>query len=188
MDTVDEITKIKQILINSCYSTDKRNIKRCGCEDVKIHFSDTDITADFLTYDSNGDAMGYYVIKTSVSDIFSINPKSFRGNYNYLVITRKMWESIRRDKSYFDNLIPDFVGIVICDTEVGTTSCIRYTKRQSLSAYNHSTLKDSLVYTLFSKWQKVEKKYNISLHMNKNSALTTEDLDKTISHMINNEI
>ncbi len=188
MDTVDEIIKIKQILINSCYSTNKTEIKRCGCTDVKISSVDIEECIDFMTYDSNSDAIGCYVIKTTLSDLFTISPKSFCGNYNYLVITQDMWKAIKEDKSYFDNLIPDFVGIVICNVDNSTTFCLRYTKRQSLSAYNHSALKDSLIYALFSKWQTAEKKYDISLHMNKNSMLTTEDLDKTISHMINSDV
>lgn len=184
MDTVNEIHEIKQILINSCYSTNKTEIKRCGCMDVKISSVDIEECIDFMTYDSNSDAIGCYVIKTTLSDLFSINSKSFCGNYNYLVITQDMWKSIKEDKNYFDNLIPDFVGVVICDVENKTTFCLRYTKRQSLSAYNHSTLKDSLLYALFSKWQTVEKKYQMALQMNNNSILSEQELDIAITNVI----
>ena len=184
MDTVDEITKIKQILIDSCYNSNKTEIKRCGCYDVKVHLPGNDMVMDFMTYDSNGDAVGCYVIKTTVSDLFSINSKSFCGNYNYLVITQDMWKSIKEDKSYFDNLIPDFVGIVICDIENMTTFCLRYVKRQILSAYNYSVLKDSLMYTLFSRWQNTEKKYQMALQLNNNSALSVQELDTAITNVI----
>lgn len=184
MDTANEIIKIKQILINSCYSANRTEIKRCGCYDVKVHLPGNDMVMDFMTYDSNGDAIGCYIIKTTVSNLFTINPKSFCGNYNYLVITQDMWKSIKEDKSYFDNLLPDFVGIVICDITNKTTFCLRYTKRQALSAYNHSALKDNLIYALFDKWQTTEKKYQMALQMNNNSILSAQELDTAITNVI----
>ena len=184
MSIVDEIIKIKQILISSCYSANKTEIKRCGCYDVKVHLPGNDMVMDFMTYDSNIDAVGCYTIKTTLSDLFSINSKSFCGNYNYLVITQDMWKAIKEDKSYFDNLIPDFVGIVICDAENKTTFCLRYTKRQALGAYSHTALKDSLIYALFSKWQSTEKKYQVALQLNNNSTLSEQELDIAITNVI----
>lgn len=174
--------KIEQLLIDSCFSSNNKSLaRRYGCTEVKIGFPTKPIKdqtveefADFITYDKETEMIACYEIKVTAADLLSKARKSWYGHYNYLVITNDMWKQLSPKKKYFDTIIPDYVGIVVADLDNETLSCKRYTKRQTLSITTVELLKDSLIRSLFYKWQKAERRYKTSIGTNET------DLDNTI--------
>lgn len=82
-----------------------------GCEEVTIGFYNNghgNEIVDFITMDSKG-IFRCYEIKVTLADLKSKAKKSFYGNYNYLVVTKELYEKVKDWSEH----IPDWVGILV---------------------------------------------------------------------------
>ena len=119
-----------------------------GCEEVTVGFANQGLgkeVADFMLMEPKG-FIRCYEIKVSMSDLKSKAKLSWHGNYNYLVVSDKLAETIKEWSLY----VPDFVG-VIAGPELRS---IKRCKFQEISAETKTMLKESLVRTLYYKLQK----------------------------------
>lgn len=97
---------------------------------------------DCLAYDTKG-IWRCYEIKVSKADFHSKAKKTFLGNYNYFVVTRKLYNEIKDE-------IPNHIGCYV-DGEL-----IKRAKRQELGV-NEQVLKDSMIRSLYRESEKILK-------------------------------
>lgn len=133
--------------------------KRCeylriyGCDEVTIGFANGGLgneRADFVTMDSKG-VIKCYEIKVSLNDLRSNAKKSWYGHYNYLVVSRGLYQIYDRWKE----LVPAGVGILVGPQ----LESVKKASKQSLSPELESMMLRSLIRTLFYKYNK---SYNAS--------------------------
>lgn len=65
-----------------------------GCYEVTIGFCGRE-RVDYMTYDTKG-VFRCYEIKVSKADFHSAAAKSFVGHYNYYVLTRELYDQVKR--------------------------------------------------------------------------------------------
>ena len=141
-----------------------------GCEEVTVGFANQGLgkeIADFMLMEPKG-FIRCYEIKVSISDLKSKAKLSWYGNYNYLVVSDELAETIKEWNLY----VPDFVG-VIAGPELRS---IKRCKFQEISEETKTMLKESLVRTLYYKLQK---------HMDAQSIEKQRKLQQTIRRQDN---
>lgn len=131
---------------------DKDTIKNrlYGCKEIPIGFYNSgkcDEIVDYMTMSSKG-ILKCYELKVSLQDLKSSAKKSFYGHYNYLVVTKELYDKITDWPIY----IPNYVGIII-GYKSGLDS-VRKAKRQNISNDTETMLKESMVRSLYWKMQK----------------------------------
>lgn len=77
-----------------------------GCLEVTIGFFGKQ-RVDYMTYDTRG-IFRCYEVKVSLSDFHSNAALSFVGNYNYFVLSRKLYKKVKDE-------IPDGIGAYVGD-------------------------------------------------------------------------
>ena len=187
MKTIETV-QVEECLSNSCFTDKNKSLANTyGCTEVEIGFPATRIEqhtkefVDFLSYDRRANLFRCYEIKTSEQDLKSNAKLSFVGHLNYLVITKKMWIYHNTDVRYFTDIIEnDKVGIIICDTENSTLSTAKRPTKIHISDKQHNILKDSLVRTLFYKYNKALSELQISRRFK-----TEDDVRKMIDSLPN---
>lgn len=187
MKTIETL-QVEECLSNSCFANKNKSLANTyGCTEVKIGFASDKIEGhnkefvDFMSYDRKADIFRCYEIKTSEQDLKSNAKLSFVGHLNYLVITKKMWIYHGTDTRYFTDIIgDDRVGIIVCDTDAGTLSTAKKPTKIYLSDKNYNILKDSLVRTLFYKYNKALSELQISRRFK-----TEDDVRKMIDSLPN---
>ncbi len=119
-----------------------------GCEEITIGFYNNghgNEVVDFMTMDSKG-IIKCYELKVTLQDLKSDAKKSWYGNYNYLVVSRELYEKVTDWNEY----IPDHIGIVVGE-------CLeskRKAKRCDVSSETEIMLKESMIRSMFWKMQK----------------------------------
>lgn len=104
-----------------------------GCFEVTIGRGGKE-RVDFLTCDTEG-IWRFYEIKSSKKDFYSNAKKTFLGHFNYYVMPKKLYDSVKDD-------IPGHIGVY-----VDGYWCIKNPKRQELGI-DETTLKDSMIRSL----------------------------------------
>lgn len=137
------------------YMCQKRRIY--GCEEVTIGFSYNghgNEIVDYCTMDSKG-VLRCYEIKVTLADLKSKAKKSWYGHYNYLFVTKELFQKIY-DK-YEEYGIPDHVGVCIPCSQSWSdgVEVRRRAKKQDISMEQEIMLKDSLIRSMSYKIQKL---------------------------------
>lgn len=183
-----ETLQVEECLSNSCFTDNNKSLATVyGCTEVEIGFPTTRVEehnkefVDFMSYDRRANLFRCYEIKTSEQNLKSDAKLSFVGHLNYLVITKKMWVYHGTDTRYFTDIIgDDRVGIIVCDTDASTLSTAKKPTKIYLSDKNYNILKDSLVRTLFYKYNKALSELQISSRFK-----TEDDVRKMIDSLPN---
>lgn len=126
-----------------------------GCEEVTIGFHNQghgDEIVDFMSMDSE-EVFRCYEIKVTLSDLKTDNRKSFYGDYNYLVVSPSLYA---RNPAW-GNYIPPYAGI-LCGTDLTVK---RQAKKKDITDETRSMLKDSLLRSVFWKYQNYRKADNL---------------------------
>ncbi|MEH7126339.1 hypothetical protein V7122_24450 [Bacillus sp. JJ1532] len=133
-----------------------------GCFEVTIGWFG-DERVDYMTYDTKG-IWRCYEIKVSVSDFRSKAKKTFCGNFNYYVMTKELYETVKHE-------IPSHIGVY-----VGRTS-VKRAKRQDLTI-DEEVLKNSLIRSLSRESEKLYRSDNPSFVESMNRRLNNERKEK----------
>lgn len=149
----EETLKIEQILLAACYSPNNPSLaKEYGCEEVTVGFQRDKWgheRVDFLSYDARNDLFRCYEIKVSMSDFNSDAKKSWYGHYNYLVITKGLYN--QKSPEWWKGEVPAEVGIIVADIKTGEKRGVKRAVRVDISENQKDMLKNSLLRTLFYK-------------------------------------
>ena len=127
-----------------------------GCEEIRIGFYNAgrgQEIVDFATMDSKG-ILRCYEIKVTLSDLKSKAKKSWYGHYNYLVVSKELYQKVE-DWSEF---LPNGVGLIVAtkhksDDAWGLTSVIK-AKKQEIDAEQENMMKESMIRSIYLKYQK----------------------------------
>lgn len=115
-----------------------------GCFEVTIGWHGKE-RVDFMTY-STDNTIRCYEIKVSLSDLKSTAKQTFIGDYNYLVVTKELWEIIQNDDSlgwkYYKQGI-----LIFQESGIGITS-VKKARKQSVTLGMRSTVLESMVRSL----------------------------------------
>lgn len=98
-----------------------------------------------MTMDSKG-IIKCYELKVTLQDLKSNAKKSWYGHYNYLVVSRELYNKV----SNWDEYIPKHIGIIVGE-------CLesrRKAQRCEVSAETEIMLKESMIRSMFWKMQK----------------------------------
>ncbi len=96
-----------------------------GCEEITIGFYNNghgNEIVDFMTMDSKG-VIKCYELKVTLQDLKSNAKKSWYGHYNYLVVSRDLYNKVENWNDY----IPKHIGIIVGG---GLESCRKAQKRE----------------------------------------------------------
>ncbi|HAP3910706.1 hypothetical protein ACJK2Y_00950 [Enterococcus faecalis] len=136
------------------YYTNKMGV--FGCFEVTIGWFGKE-RVDFMTY-STDNTIRCYEIKVTLADLKSSAKQTFLGDYNYLVVTNKLWEKIQAN--------PDLrwkyhnQGILVFSElrhKLGITS-VKKAKKQNVPLGTRATVLESMVRSLN---REVEKFYKV---------------------------
>lgn len=132
--------------------------RKYGCEEITIGFQNNghgNEIVDFMTMDSKG-ILRCYEIKVTLEDLKSKAKKSWYGHYNYLVVSSELYEQLEK----WEELIPDYVGIIVAysyKTHGGRyLESKRKCKRIDISSETEIMLKESIIRSMFWKYQKLK--------------------------------
>lgn len=147
-----------------------------GCEEVTIGFYNNghgNEIVDFCIMDSKG-VLRCYEIKVTLSDLKSKAKKSWYGHYNYLVLTRELYEKAKDD---LDTYIPDYVGVLIpCNYSWSNSLVVtKKPKKQQLSMAQEQLLEQSLVRSMYYKIEKYRDANNLEVLSKLKSDLRKEE-------------
>lgn len=151
------------------YMCRKRRIY--GCEEITIGFYNNghgNEIVDFCTMDSKG-ILRCYEIKVTLADLKSKAKKSWYGHFNYLFVTRELYQKIC---DHLEEFIPDYVGVAVpCpDSWSDGVEIVKNPKKQDLSTEQEIMLKESMVRSMYYKIQK----YRDAADLKKVSMLQSE--------------
>jgi len=93
--------------------------------------------ADYITLETDG-TIWAYEIKTTVSDFHSAAKKSFIGDYNYLVLSRDVYEAVK------DNGLPWGIGVVV-ENETGGLTLVRKSGHKNVSVGQRAEVVESML-------------------------------------------
>ena len=137
-----------------------------GCEEITIGFCNAgrgQEVVDFATMDSKG-VLKCYEIKVTLSDLKSKAKKSWYGHYNYLVVSKELYQKVE-DWSEF---LPDGVGLIVAtkhkhDDAWGLSSAIK-AKKQDIDAEQENMMKESMIRSIYLKYQKYKNVQSLEKH------------------------
>lgn len=125
-----------------------------GCEEITIGFANNKFggrgkeIVDFMTMDSKG-IIKCYEIKVTLQDLKSSAKKSWYGHYNYLVVSRDLYNQV----GDFSKYIPKHVGVIV---GVYLESIKKATKK-NIDAKYETMLKESMIRSIYFKMNKYRK-------------------------------
>ena len=122
-----------------------RKKREYGCTEVTIGFKSKghgDEIVDYLSMDADG-RFRCYELKVSLSDLKSDNHLSWYGDYNYLVVSEKLY----LHQVDFDQYIPPYVGILVGEDLVTK----RNAHEKQVNDEDLDMLKDSLLRSIYWK-------------------------------------
>ncbi len=146
----DKTIVIEKILKKSLFGSNPKLAKEYGGTEVTIGFQrdkHQKQIVDFMSYDPKNAIFRCYEIKVSTSDFRSKAMKSWVGHFNYLVLTEELFDQQSLD--VWKSEIPDYVGIIVVNITDSGKKTIKKAARVNISDCQSSTLKDSLIRTLF---------------------------------------
>lgn len=116
-----------------------------GCREVTIGFpyeGHGDEIVDYMSMDAHS-VFRCYELKVSLADLKTDNKMSFYGDYNYLVVSERLY----RQNPAWNNWIPPYCGILYSPA----LKTARQAKKKHNDAETREMLKDSLIRTLYNK-------------------------------------
>lgn len=125
-----------------------REKRQYGCEEITIGFCNQGLgneIVDFMTMDSKG-VIKCYEIKVTLQDLKSNAKKSWYGHYNYLVISRTLYEQVQD----WDLYIPKHIGVIVGNALESVRKC----QRQEVPTDSEIMLKESLLRSMYWKMEK----------------------------------
>lgn len=169
-----ETLNLENILHNMCQKK-----RLYGCEEVTIGFYNNghgNEVVDFCTMNSKGE-LRCYEIKVTLSDLKSKAKKSWYGHYNYLFVTKELYQKVQ-DK--LDNYIPNHVGCAIPDGASWSSGIeiVRNAKKQILTKEQETMLKESMVRSMSYKLQKYREACDLSVMSKLKSELRKSDEER----------
>lgn len=124
---------------------DTREKRIYGCEEITIGFYNNghgNEIVDFMTMDSKG-IVKCYELKVTLQDLKSSAKKSWYGNYNYLVVSKTLYDTVEDWNIY----VPKHVGII-----VGTSlSIVKKPTKKNIDNDTEIMLKESFVRSMYWK-------------------------------------
>lgn len=162
-----------------------KNKRLYGCSEVTIGFYNNghgNEIVDFCTMDSKG-IIKCYEIKVTLADLKSKAKLSWYGHYNYLVVTKELYDKLTDD--LITTYLPNFIGIMIPDRWSDTGfSIVKRSKKQDISIDTEIMMKESLIRTLSYKVNKIRNSNNLNLLSSLKSEITR--LTKKLNEVNNN--
>lgn len=127
----------------------------CRCFEVTIGTSvrNNAERVDYMTYQTDNGIIRCYEIKVTLSDLKSKAHQTFVGDYNYLVITKELFEKVKAN-GILSNYYFNGVGIYI--VEYNNLICKYKPKRQNVKTSMRATILESM---LRSSHRELEKLY-----------------------------
>lgn len=122
-----------------------------------------------MTMDSKG-IIKCYELKVTLQDLKSNAKKSWYGHYNYLVVSRELYNKV----SDWDEYIPKHIGIIVGD-------CLeskRKTQRCEVSAETEIMLKESMIRSMYWKMQKYKDAQSIEKQKQLQSKIRNLECEK----------
>lgn len=146
---------IENILYEDLFGANPSLAKEYGTTEVTIQRKgQKKELVDFMSYNIRKNIFRCYEIKISMQDFCSKAAKSWYGNYNYLVISRELYQQQSLD--WWKEQIPKHVGILWVNTD-GKYHYKEVVKRAvfvEISQEEKELLKNNLLRTLFYKSKK----------------------------------
>lgn len=156
-----ETLMIEQVLRNGLFGSNPALAREYGATEVTLGFvrdgrinGATEIV-DFLSYDMKKDIYRCYEIKVTMQDFKSSAHKSWYGNYNYLVISSKLY--YLQDAEWWKDAIPKDVGLIVIEPKNEIRETIKRAAYRDITDEDKQVLKDSLLRTLFYQNSKLRK-------------------------------
>ena len=140
---------IEKVLHQSLFGTNPKLAKEYGISEVTIDFTYPKEIVDFMSYDPKKNIIRCYEIKISMQDFHSKAKKSWYGNYNYLVLSKKLYYKQSLDE--WKKEVPKDVGIIIVSTDIFDKEVVKKASKRNIDDQQISSLKDSLIRRLFYK-------------------------------------
>ena len=134
-----------------------RKKREYGCTEVTIGFKSKghgDEIVDYLSMDADG-IFRCYELKVSLADLKSDNHLSWYGDYNYLVVSEKLY----MHQVDFDQYIPPYVGILVGKDLVTK----RNAHEKHVDEEDRNMLKDSLLRSVYWKMTQYKDAGDLSL-------------------------
>lgn len=132
-----------------------RNKRLYGCEEITIGFHNNghgNEIVDFMTMDSKG-VIKCYELKVTLQDLKSNAKKSWYGHYNYIVVSKELYDTVKNLDSY----IPKHVGVIVGPD----LTSMKKAQRCNITNETEIMLKESLVRSMFWKMDKYRDAQNI---------------------------
>jgi hypothetical protein len=152
----DELAKRKETLeLEEALTKNTREKRIYGCEEITIGFYNNghgNEIVDFMTMDFKG-VIKCYELKVTLQDLKSKARKSWYGHYNYLVVTRDLYDSIDDWNTY----IPKYVGIIVGNN----LSIVKKPIRQEIGIDTEMMLKESMIRSIYWKIDKYKNANNL---------------------------
>lgn len=148
---------IEKVLLESCFGTNPKLAKEYGTTEVTIDFQrngNGKELVDFISYDAKKDIFKCYEIKVTMQDFKSKAKKSWYGNFNYLVISKDLYEEQALEE--WKEQLPKNVGIIVVDTNTDEKICVSRSSKIEISRDQKDMLKNSLIRSLFYQNQRNE--------------------------------
>lgn len=98
-----------------------------------------------MTMDSKG-IVKCYELKVTIQDLKSDAKKSWYGHYNYLVVSKELYNQVEN----WDDFIPKHIGIIVGEY----LESVRKAKKCDMSTETEIMLKESMIRSMFWKMDK----------------------------------
>lgn len=145
-----ETIVIEKVLQQSLFGSNPKLAKEYGTTEVTVDFQRNGNgreLVDFMSYDAKKDDFRCYEIKVTMQDFHSKAKKSWCGNYNYLVLSKDLYEEKPLD--WWIGEIPTGVGVIVVNTSTTEKRTVVNPRKRTISEDMKEVLKQSLIRTLF---------------------------------------
>lgn len=141
-----------------------------GCFEVTIGFNTTKYgRADYMTLDTK-DIFRMYEIKVSKSDFHSKAKHTFKGHYNYYVMTENLYQEVKKE-------MPKEIGVYVLEND-SYVVCKKNPKRQEMSPDDMQILKSSMIRSLYRDYEKAYKSKNTDFINSLNNRISQLEREK----------
>lgn len=126
-----------------------------GCEEITIGFYNNghgNEIVDFMTMDFKG-IIKCYELKVTLQDLKSSAKKSWYGHYNYLVVSKELYDSVEDWNIY----IPKSIGLLVGNK----LSVIKKPLKQEVDTSTEIMLKESMIRSIYWKIDKYKNANNL---------------------------
>lgn len=162
------------LLEKALFDLHTKKLRNYSCEEVTIGFHNQGLgneIVDFMSMDSKG-TIKCYEIKVTLQDLKSKAKKSWYGHYNYLVVSKELYEKVN---VWIDD-IPSHIGILVGNN----LESKRKAKKCQMTLEEELILKESMVRSMFYKMLKYKDAQSIEEQKKLHSKIKALENDKRI--------